>query len=119
MKRLLSIALFVCTLFLCGCEGSTDIAYEAVGHTFASQNREITLYFASNGTAKTGYLQNGKMQYIPNFTYTINKDIIEVFYDESTFWVETARGELFAVFRYDHKSKTITSDEFGTMELFR
>ena len=116
MKKLLSLVIIVSTMFLCSCNND-GVNHPIVGHTYATSDGAITWYFASNGTAKTGVLNNGSMTYISNYTYTIKKNLVEVYCDNSNIWEDYAKGQLFIAFTYNAKNNTLTSDDWGVFYL--
>lgn len=104
MKKLLFILAIVLMAIgtFTSCENQNE-ARAIIGHSYClyvdDANWE-TLYFSPTGSAKLDYCNKGTTSSYTHLTYKIQKCNVEVYYDYSTFWKETARGELLGAFTY-------------------
>ena len=104
MKKILEL-IFITLLAISftGCEGRKS-ARSIIGHTFGyieSPTMYMTIYFSRSGNA-TVEVKNGAQSFqTSHFEYDIKGDDVEIYYDYSNYWIETARGELYIHLTYD------------------
>ena len=116
MKKLISI---LCVLFMtmfvmvsCNDNGAT---HPVVGHNFATKEGNISFYFATDYTVKNTIKSNGNTTIIRDLTYKIVGDQVEIYFGNTDYWKESARGTLFTTFKYNSSDKSLYSTDFGTI----
>ena len=116
MKKLISI---LCVLFMamfvmvsCNENGAT---HPIVGHNFASRDGITNLYFSTDYTVKATIKSNGNTTFIRDLTYKIVGDQVEIYFGNTDYWKESARGTLFTTFKYNSSDKSLYSTDYGTL----
>lgn len=103
MKKILSV-LFILSIFtLTGCESANKSARAIIGHTYGiieSSTSYMTIYFSKSGNANVNFKSGGEGFITSHFTYEISGDDVEIYYDYSDYWIETAKGELWMHLTY-------------------
>lgn len=103
MKKTFSVLAILMTIFVfTGCQ-SNNSASAVIGHTYGiieSSSSYMTIYFSKSGNANVTYESDGESLITSHFTYDISGDDVEIYYDYSDFWIETAKGELFMHLTY-------------------
>jgi hypothetical protein len=103
MKKILSVLFFLSIFTLTGCEGVSKNARAIIGHTYGiveSSTSYMTIYFSKSGNAHVNFKSGGESITTSHFTYDIAGDDVEIYYDYSDFWKETAKGELWLHLTY-------------------
>ena len=104
MKKILElIFITLLTISFTGCEGRKS-AKAIIGHTYGiieSSTSYMTIYFSRSGNATVNFQNNNQGYQTSHFEYDIKGDDVEIYYDHSDYWIETARGELFLHLTYD------------------
>ncbi len=104
MKKILEV-IFITLLIICltGCEGQKS-AKSIIGHTYGlieSSTSYVTIYFSRSGNATVNFKNDSQSYQTSHFEYDIQDDDVEIYYDYSDYWIETARGELYLHLTYD------------------
>lgn len=104
MKKLLYslFSIIVALNVLTSCENQGE-ARAIIGHSYQLYNDASnweTFYFSPSGTAQLTSCNQGTTSTYTHLTYKVQKCNVEVFYDYSSFWKESARGELLGAFTY-------------------
>lgn len=83
------------------------------GHTYygGSSDSGMKVYFSPSGSAQITHYLDGTTTIYSNFTYTIDGNIVEIYYDYSDYWKLEAQGKLFLHFTYDPETDTLRFDE--------
>lgn len=103
MKKL--FLLFLAVVMMLGfssCENQGE-ARAIVGHSYQMYNSASdweTLYFSPSGTVQLTFCNQGTTSSYTHLTYKIQNCNVEVYYDYSDFWKDTARGQLLGAFSY-------------------
>ena len=108
MKKILIPLLLLAMFAFTGCK--SESARSIVGHTYGvieSANSMFTIYFSPSETASINFINGDEKLITSHFTYDINDDDVEVYYDYSDYWIETAKGELFIHLTYDPIDDTL------------
>lgn len=103
MKKILSVLFVLSMLTLTGCEGVNKSARAIIGHTYGiveSSTSYMTIYFSKSGNANVNYKSGGESLITSHFTYEITGDDVEIYFDHSDYWIETAKGELWMHLTY-------------------
>ncbi|MBO7255653.1 MAG: hypothetical protein J6U79_04680 [Paludibacteraceae bacterium] len=104
MKKIFSVIFITLLIFtFTSCE-KEKTAKSVVGHTFGiieSSTSYFTIYFSKSGYATIKSVEEEQSMMTSHFTYEITDNDVEVYYDYSNYWIETARGELALHFTYD------------------
>lgn len=101
MKKILSVLFVLSMLTLTGCESKS--ARAIIGHTYGvieSSTSYMTIYFSKAGNANVNFMSDGESLITSHFTYEIAGDDVEIYYDYSDYWIETAKGELWMHLTY-------------------
>ena len=111
MKKILTaIFITLIAVTLTGCEGNKS-ARSIIGHTYGiveSSTSYLTIYFSRSGNATVNYRNNNESFKTSHFIYEIQGDDVEIYYDYSNFWIETAKGELYLHLTYDPIDDVLT-----------
>lgn len=103
MKKLFSFLLIgIFAVMFIGCENQGE-ARAIIGHSYETHNSVETdvIYFGTSGDAQvTIWKEGADMQMLSHMTYKIKGCNVEVFFDNSEYWKEAYRGELFIAFTY-------------------
>lgn len=104
MKKILEV-IFITLLTICltSCEGQKS-AKSIIGHTYGlikSSTSYVTIYFSRSGNATVNLKNDSQSYQTSHFEYDIKGDDVEIYYDYSDYWIETARGELYLHLTYD------------------
>lgn len=104
MKKILTaIFITLIAVTLTGCEGNKS-ARSIIGHTYGiveSSTSYLTIYFIRSGNASINYINGNDKLMTSHFTYDIKGDDVDIYYDYSNYWIDTAKGELFIHLTYD------------------
>ena len=103
MKKILPVLFFLSIFTLTGCEGVSKNARAIIGHTYGiieSSTAYMTIYFSKSGNANINFVNGSEKLITSHFTYEIIGDDVEIFYDYSDYWIESAKGELFMHLTY-------------------
>ena len=104
MKKIITaIFITLLTITFTSCEGQKN-ARSIIGHTFGlieSSTSYLTIYFSKSGNANVDFKSGDQSLITSHFTYDIKGDDVEIYYDYSDYWIETAKGELFIHLTYD------------------
>ena len=104
MKKILEVIFItLLTISFTSCEGQKS-AKAIIGHTYGyieSSTSYITIYFSRSGKATVNLNNGGQSYQTSHLEYDIKGDDVEIYYDYSDYWVETARGELYLHLTYD------------------
>lgn len=104
MKKILTaIIIIVLTITFTSCEGQKS-ARSIIGHTFGyveSSTTYLTIYFSRSGYANVTAVDGTQNFQTSHFTYDIKGDDVEIYYDYSDYWLDTAKGELYIHLTYD------------------
>ena len=110
MKKILVVILVSVLAFsFTSCEGENG-ARSIIGHTYGivdSSTSFFTIYFSRSGSASINYVNGSDKLITSHFTYDINGDDVEIYYDYSDYWIETAKGELFIHLTYNPIDDTL------------
>ena len=103
MKKLLPVLFFLSIFTLTGCESGNKSARAIIGHTYGiveSSTSYMTIYFSKSGNANVNFQSSGEGFITSHFIYEISGDDVEIYYDYSDYWIETAKGELWMHLTY-------------------
>ena len=104
MKKIITaIFITLLTITFTSCENQKT-AKSIIGHTFGvieSSTSYMTIYFSKSGNATVDFRSKNQSLMTSHFTYDIQGDDVEIYYDYSNYWIETAKGELFMHLTYD------------------
>ena len=104
MKKILTaIFITLIAVTLTGCEGANKSARAIIGHTYGiieSSTSYMTIYFSKSGNANINFVNGSEKLITSHFTYEIAGDDVEIYYDYSDYWKETAQGELWLHLTY-------------------
>jgi hypothetical protein len=103
MKKILSVLFFLSIFTLTGCEGVSKNARAIIGHTYGiieSSTSYFTIYFSKSGDASVSLVSGNNRLITSHFTYEIKGDDVEIYYDYSNYWIDSAKGELFVHLTY-------------------
>lgn len=103
MKKVLPVLFFLSIFTLTGCESANKSARAIIGHTYGiieSSTSYMTIYFSKSGNANVNFISGGESLITSHFTYEIAGDDVEIYYDYSDYWIETAKGELWMHLTY-------------------
>lgn len=98
MKKILPVLFFLSIFTLTGCESANKSARAIIGHTYGiieSSTSYMTIYFSRSGNASINFVSGAESLITSHYTYEITGDDVEIYYDYSDYWIETAKGELF------------------------
>ena len=104
MKKLLNFlfSIIVALVVFTSCENQGE-ARAIIGHSYQlyiDVSNWETIYFSPSGTAQLTSCIQGTTSTYTHLTYKVQKCNIEVYYDYSSYWNESARGELLGAFTY-------------------
>ena len=103
MKKVLPVLFFLLIFTLTGCESANKSARAIIGHTYGiieSSTSYMTIYFSKSGNANINFVNGSEKLITSHFTYEIAGDDVEIYYDYSDYWIESAKGELFLHLTY-------------------
>lgn len=119
MKRILSLLAIVSVLFLFGC-GAGEVHHPIAGHTYENDHGSDQFTFETTGGVKYMYMNSEKVYEInTHFTYEIKKKLIHIYFDYSSVWKPSARGELFCSFKYDAEHDMLIDFDGNTYSRLR
>lgn len=101
MKKILSVLFVLSMLTLTGCESKS--ARAIIGHTYGvieSPTSLFTVYFSKSGYASINFVSDNEKIITSHFTYEIEGDDVEIYYDYSDYWIDSAQGELYLHLTY-------------------
>lgn len=101
MKKFLPVLFLLSVIALTGCQSKS--ARAIIGHTYGiieSSTSYLTIYFSKSGNANVNFMSDGESLITSHFTYEIAGDDVEIYYDYSDYWIETAKGELWMHLTY-------------------
>ena len=104
MKKILEVIFITLSIIsFTSCDGQKS-AKSIIGHTYGiieSSTSYMTIYFSRSGNATVNFQNNNQGYQTSHFEYDIKGDDVEIYYDYSDYWIETAKGELFLHLTYD------------------
>lgn len=115
MKRLFYLLFLAVTIVAAGCSSNAPTPKSAnaiVGHTYRADSGSdyVSIYFAYTYTCVyTSYI-NGSYANATQLTYRISGNNVDVYFDNSSTWVESKRGTLFLHLIYYPSSDVIIMD---------
>ena len=121
MKNIITaIFITLLTITFTSCENQKT-AKSIIGHTFGvieSSTSYMTIYFSKSGNATVDFRSKDQSFMTSHFTYDIQGDDVEIYYDYSNYWIETAKGRSLGhdcdpLQRNKIKEKETTAKEVG------
>lgn len=110
MKKFIYFLILAAAIVATGCSSNEPKSATAIiGHTYRVDNGSdyVSLYFAHNYTCVyTSYL-DGSYTNATQLTYRISDNNVDVYFDNSSTWVESKRGTLFLHLIYYPSSDVI------------
>ena len=114
-KKFIYLLIFAATIVVAGCstnEPTPQSAIAILGHTYRADNGSdyISIFFARNYTCTFTSYVNGTYTNTSQLLYRISGTNVDIFFDKSTAWVESARGTLFVHLIYYPSSDKLMLD---------
>lgn len=109
MKKYISCAIFLlCTFLISSCD--SDVNHPIVGHTYgvSEGNEYIALYFSESHTCLVQIYTATQTLNNSHFTYTIKDTSVDIYFDKSEEWIESARGTLLLHLTYNVSDNTLS-----------
>ncbi len=105
MKRFIYFLILAASIVSTGCskdEPTPKSAIEVVGNTYRLDDGSdyVSIYFARNYTCVYTSDVNGTFTSASQLTYRINEYNVDVYFDNSSTWIESKRGTLFLHLSY-------------------
>ena len=98
MKRFIYFLLLAATIVATGCsKDEPKLATSIIGHTFRADegSNYVSFYFAPTYTCVYTSQMDGEYMNVTQLTYRISSNNVDVYFDNSTTWIESKRGTLF------------------------
>lgn len=120
MKKFISLFILAVTISIAGCSGyeptytmTDDSASTVKGHTYkyTKGSDYISMYFASNHVCSYRASVNGTSVSTSNLTYMIDGNNVDVYTDNSTYWLENKRNTLLFHMIYSPSSDCLTCED--------
>ncbi|MBR1878873.1 MAG: hypothetical protein IJ814_07740 [Paludibacteraceae bacterium] len=117
MKRFLYFFILATAIAFAGCSNSSNNplptnATPIKGHTYkaSSGSDYLSFYFSRSNTAQYTSNVNGEYNSTSNLTYKIDGLNVDIYADNSTHWIESARGALLFHLTYLVQSDVLIYD---------
>lgn len=110
MRRLIYFLFLAVTIVTTGCsKNEPKEATSIIGHTFRADvgSDYVSMYFAPTYTCVYTSNIDGSYVNVPQLTYRISSNNVDVYFDNSTTWIESKRGTLFIHLVYYPSSDVI------------
>ena len=110
MKRFIYFLLLAAAIVVAGCsKNEPKLATSIIGHTFRADDGSnyVSIYFAHTYTCVYTSNIDGSYMNVPQLTYRISSNNVDVYFDNSTAWIESKRGTLFLHLIYYPSSDVI------------
>ena len=107
MKRLIYLLILAASIVATGCSNNEPkSATSIMGHTYRADNGSnyVSIYFARDYTCVYTSNVNGTYTNASQLTYCITDNNVDVYFDNSSTWVESRRGTLFVHLIYSPSS---------------
>ena len=111
-KVLSALLLMFTAVMFVACGSANSIK----GHSYFTGNSSqgVKIYFSPSGTAQITYYENGTPTTYIHHTYSINGNLVEIYYDYSDYWKIEYQGKLLLYFTYDPETDILIYDD-GTV----
>lgn len=113
MKRFISLLILAAAIVVSGCSTNEPKSANAImGHTYRADDGSdyISIYFAHTYTCVyTSYI-SGSYTNATQLTYRISGNNVDIYFDNSSTWVESRRGTLFLHLIYYPSSDLLMLD---------
>lgn len=114
MKRFVYFLIFAATIVATGCsKNEPKLATSIIGHTFRADDGSdyVSFYFAPTYTCVYTSQIDGEYMNVTQLTYRISSNNVDVYFDNSTTWIESKRGTLFLHLVYYPSSDVIMMND--------
>ena len=114
MKRFIYFLLLAATIVATGCsKNEPKLATSIIGHTFRADegSNYVSFYFAPTYTCVYTSQMDGEYMNVTQLTYRISSNNVDVYFDNSTTWIESKRGTLFLHLVYYPSSDVIMMND--------
>lgn len=111
MKRIFYVLIALFTLISCQQQSTMRTTKELVsGRTYSNTTNgtQTSFYFGYDNKCTMTMTKGTSSIRIPNFTYEAKNNSVSIYYDNTDYWKEEARGKLNLAGLYHESNNTIT-----------